>query len=362
MGQIMLILPWRRAGLATALIVVTAVGAIAAVRDRPATHPAGPTMVEPAAQGGGATCPPGQRECQVQDEEGGADQGGGGDGGDNGGGGGACTFDTGGGLVTVSDDRGGAVEVVLVAQTGEVEVPCYMDGYGWYSGGCYYGDFPDAVDVPAPPEGRTEQDGRHYWESCLMSVLGELPNQAYIWQADMRWVWFDFADVPTVSPEELARRAIAAIGLDPLEFRLAPPTTGAGLVGLPVWLGIAETPNTWGPISGGPECDGDLCVSIRAEVTRVDWDMGDGTVITCGRNDHRVWRPGLDFLSPPGCHHYYDRASRDQPDGRYPISATSHWTVTWRTTSGGGETGTIPAPRTASTSLRINEIQVLTSE
>lgn len=328
------------------------------------TTPSGPpTAAALAAQGEDEEdeiCPPGQRDCEIGREDPGNDPDNP-DGGDGGGGGGACTFDNGSDTITVADDGSHAIEMVLAAQSGEVEVPCYLDGMGWYDGvSCYYGSLPATFHEPLP-EGKTEEDGRYYQKWCMLAVEGVLPNQTQIFDGVFRWEWVDYEDVPTMTPEELARLAIANVGLDGVEFQIAPPTTGSGLVNLPVWLGITETPNTWGEI-GAEECNSGLCVAISARVTSVEWNMGDGTVFTCTREQHKVWTRDKDFLSPGDdtCHHYYRQASRDQPDGRYQITATSTWTVNWQTTSGGGETGTIPTTRPSETSIQIDEIQVLT--
>jgi hypothetical protein len=342
----MLILSVKRLWLFVALFaVVTATGTGIAWQLAQPDRPGAPVAL--IAQGEDEVCPPGERECRIEDEQ---EQTGPGQPGNEGGGGGGggCTW-TGGGPVLAS----------LAAQT-TIQIPCYLDLYGWYGGdSCYYGDPPLLVDAPAPPQGKTDADGRWYWASCFFDIFqfnGEWILNGF---ADIRWQWFDFDDIPTVSPEELAMRAIASVGLDGVAYRLAPPETGAGLVGLPVWLGVAGSPNAWGPVTGGPECDGGLCVSITAQVTSVQWNMGDGTVLTCQRNQHVAWQRGMDFLAPrDNCHHYYHQASRRLADGRYQISATSNWLVEWESTS--GLTGSISTTRASATSLQINEIQVLT--
>jgi hypothetical protein len=330
--------------------LVTAAGSVTAWQLAEPGRPAAP--VDLIAQGDQGdqeeVCPPGQRDCEFGDEE---SQTSPGQPGDQGGGGGGCFWTRGDGSIRAS----------LAAQT-TIQIPCYLDLYGWYGGdSCYYSDPPLLVPVPSPPKGETAEDGRWYWATCFFDIFQFNGDWILNGFADIRWQWFDFDEVPTVSPEELALRAIVSIGLDGVDFQLAPPQTGAGLVGLPVWLGVAGSPNAWGPITGGPECDGGLCVSITAQVTTVEWDMGDGTEFTCQRNQHRVWQRGMDFLSPgDNCHHYYHQASRGLADGRYQISATSNWLVEWESTT--GLTGSVTTSRSATASLQIDEIQVLTGQ
>ncbi|MPZ25991.1 MAG: hypothetical protein GEV12_05960 [Micromonosporaceae bacterium] len=314
-------------------------------------------IAQPEEDEGGAVCPPGEADCEVTDED---ETGGGGDGdgdgtGDSntGGGGGACTY-------TVSTVVAASL---AAAQTRTFEVPCYRSDAGWYDGeGCYYGDFPDIRDatggIPDPPEGKTEEDGRYYYLQCIANVqiFGDILN--FTLQAVERWVWVDFEDVPTITPEQVFLDWYADITLDPVQPRLAPPAGTSGLVGLPVWLGLEPTPNSLGSIDEDHCIDG-VCVTIAGEVTTVEWTMGDGGSVSCAPGEHVVWERGDDFLVPRGCHHYYHQASRDQAGGQYEITATSHWEVTWTADASNAGGSEFPE-RTATVSLQIDEIQVLT--
>lgn len=351
---------WLTAAWAAVVVLVTGALAVGSLGPGPLTNPAGAPglTVQNDEEEDQRVCPPTERNCSVEREEGEnqpgnpGEQEGGSDGGEQ-----VCTYGDGGGPILAADQRGDRPAIVRVAQGGRV-VPCYINGRGWYDGtGCYYG--PPAFNHDnTPPEGSTANEGQYYQVHCIYGFIGN----AMLFDALLRHEWVEFADVPTVSPLELAQRAVASVGLDGVEFRLAPPETGAGLVGLPVWLGVARpgVDNTvWGPTSD-LECDGGLCVQITAWVTKVEWDMGDGTVFTCPAGTHKVWQPGMDFLAPTGCHHIYHQSSRDLPGGRYPITATSTWFVEWETTSGGGQESDLETTRDSETSLQVDEIQVLT--
>lgn len=345
----------------TALFMVAA-GIAVATSVRPPQLAEPPPAAIDLVQAGG-DC--GDRNCDAWDNNPGTpgDPGGGGDtgGNDNGGGGGPCVW-TGGGSITAADEAGQQDGLVLVAQT-SVEVPCNHPVYGFYSGGCYYGSPPPLVEPPPPPDGQTAEDGAWYYQRCIMNAQifnGEL---VFTLTADIQWRWFENGTAPIVlpTPEEVAQQVLATITLDSVDIRLAPPDTGAGLVDLPVWLGVESTTNSMGVI-GAAGCDptGLVCVTIEAEVVSIDWNLGDGTVITCAADDHTPWTPDMTYLAPGDhCHHYYDSDSRDQPDGRYQITATSNWEVRWEADfSDDGDV--IEITRTAETSLEINEIQVLT--
>lgn len=357
----MLILSVRRVWLLVALFaLITATGSVAAwqVARPEVPRTAIDLIAQPEEDDGGAVCPPGEADCEVTDEDetGGGGDDDGNDGSNNGGGGGgACTY-------TVST----VIAAALAAQTRTFEVPCYRSDAGWYDGnGCYYGDFPPIREatggIPAPPEGKTEEDGRWYYLRCISNVqfFGDIVNYTVL--TVERWEWVDFEDVPTITPEQVAQAWFASITLDPVQIRLAPPAGTSGLVGLPVWLGLNYTENSLGPIvdPDGQHCIDGVCVTIEAVVTTVDWAMGDGNSVSCEPGQHKVWQQGIDFRAPgTNCHHYYHQTSRDQAGGQYQITATSNWVVNWSDTSGPGEP--LTTSRDATVSLQIDEIQVLT--
>jgi hypothetical protein len=348
---------WFASALAALVALAAGFGVAASTGTSPASDATGAPGI--LLEHGGVHCPPGNPTCEGEEHEEDETNP---DIPDNTGGGGVCTFDNGGnddGTITVADEAGETVEMVLAAQTGEVVIPCNHPVYGFYSDGCFWGDPHPLVQFPDDiPEGATEDSGAWYYGSCIASVIGELPNQDYYFFAVIRWQWFDNADVPVVTPEQVAQDWLASVDLYGVEFQLAPPETGAGLVTLPVWLGVAETENTWGPIHD-QHCIG-VCVSITAEVSTVEWSMGDGGSETCTRDQHVAWQSGMNYLAPGNnCHHYYQRSSRNQPDGKYQITATSTWTVHWVSQVSDVEDD-ITTTREATAALQIDEIQVLT--
>jgi hypothetical protein len=275
----------------------------------------------------GADCPPAQPNCNVWDDDDSGTPGGGGNGGDNGSGG--------------DNDGGGGV-----CQWEGRTIPCYDDLLGWFNSGdgCYY----KLIESPAtePPEGQ-----QWYLQSCIGAggALGQVRN-----------VLLDapppgFGAPP--DPEELARRAFASITLLAPRAAVAPrKDIGPGLVGLPVWMWAERGANQFGPLSASAS-DRGLTVTIRAEVDRVVWDMGNGDEETC-------LGPGTRYRSrgphagqrSPDCG--YDSGYPEA--GTYTVRATTHWSVGW--TSSGGESDSIDGvTRTTNpVAIRINELQVVT--
>jgi hypothetical protein len=72
---------------------------------------------------------------------------------------------------------------------------------------------------------------------------------------------------------------------------------------------------------------------------RSAWSTGDGDTVTCGKGT--AWTPGANpEAASPDCGHVYPDPSRTVSGGKYTVTATITWQVTW---SGGGATGTEPA-------------------
>jgi hypothetical protein len=274
----------------------------------------------------GGSCPPGQENCDVWDDDPGTGTpGGGGDGGDDGGG------DGGGG--------GGPAR----CQWNGRPLPCYDSVLGHFNNGdgCYYKlAEPQPADTPA---------GKQWYVATCNG--GDLGSQ--------RTVLLDGPppgfDAPP-DPEELARRALASITLKKPLLAVAPrKSVGPGLVGLPVWLWTSRRPAYWGALTAEASERG-LTVEISAAVDRIVWKMGNGDTVECTK-------PGTPY-DPDGSH-----AGEASPDcgyadgyphpGTYRITATTYWTVTWSASS--GASGTISQTRTGGVvEIQINELQVVT--
>jgi hypothetical protein len=281
----------------------------------------------------GASCPPEILWCSYGDGGTGSGGGGGGSGGGSGGSGGdgTCAYPLGG---------------------VEYRVACYVGGLGFFNttNGCYYLRL-----VPQPPlsdpiyQDHTPGTGAVYRLTCYSG-----PPPWARGSENLGRYWID-QGAPALDPVDLAFAALAKIRLDPADIHTAPSSTGVGgLVGLPVWMWTPRTANTWGPLSAS-QTAGPLTVNIRARATKVVWNMGDGHSVTCTR-------PGTAYAASyggarsPNCGYTYTAASRGEIGGRYTITATTTWRVTW---NGGGQNGVITVIRVAAVDIQINEAQVV---
>ncbi|WP_448060649.1 hypothetical protein [Cellulomonas hominis] len=251
-------------------------------------------------------------------------------------------------LPSGSGGTGGSERVCVIDRTGEV-IPCSHDVWGWFNGSddCYY-----VLADPQPPAGELVWEGNYpdgavYLVTCLDGVSPGTSGG---------WTWLPtpppgYGGI-TVTPAELAARAVD-------QMRLAGPAIGTtvaadrtGLVGVPVWLWTDVSPTTWGPNSATASVPG-LSVTATAQVSKIVWDMGDGSTVVCP-NAGTPWFEG--GIESPTCDHVFEAPSADQPNDAYTVTATSTWDVTW---TGGGTSGSLTVTRTSSTTVRIGELQVL---
>lgn len=170
-------------------------------------------------------------------------------------------------------------------------------------------------------------------------------------------IWLPGPPEAGPTPRELADQAVAQMDFRAGQIGLAPPTDTMSVVGADTWLWIANPgETTTGPITRTASAGG-TTVTATATIDRIEWDMGDGTVVTCTG-------PGTPYLKvhgnadSPDCGHTYTRSSANQPGEQYTITATTYWTIAW---SGGGQSGTLAMDFSRSTQVRVGEIQVLTT-
>ncbi|GGT96015.1 ATP/GTP-binding protein [Streptomyces phaeofaciens] len=209
---------------------------------------------------------------------------------------------------------------------------------------------------PQPPaesldwEGHTPGDGAVYQQTChyLDSPHSVVRNQ---WLADPP------PAAASVDPAVLAQRAVDSMKLAGPDIA-SPRATGKYLVGMPMWMWVNQSATTYGPNTASASAGG-VTVTATAKVSKIVWTMGDGTAVTCHG-------PGTPYTAASGksdsptCGHTYSRASADQPGGRYPVTATSTWTINWQiTTGGGGQAGQLTENRQTQTQIPLAELQVL---
>lgn len=141
------------------------------------------------------------------------------------------------------------------------------------------------------------------------------------------------ARAPRPDPVAVAQQSVATLKMKPITPGTTPLEPGSmSIVGIPTWM-WAENPSTatTGPITRTARVPG-LSLTMTAKMTGVTWDMGDGTTVECAGTGTK-WSPDLGTGDSPDCGHTYMK------QGTYTVTSTSHWSVSWRAST--GETGVI---------------------
>ncbi|WP_460834007.1 hypothetical protein [Nocardioides hungaricus] len=229
-------------------------------------------------------------------------------------------------------------------------MPCSTT-YGYWSNSyrCYI-KYVDPQPGPGDP----------FWEGAYLDYGAVY--QCYQPQTDLLvLIWA--ADPPPNSgdgptPREVAQIAIEQMDLRAVDIGITPePGEGSlGIVGMPVWMWAADPdPQSVGPVTESASAGG-ITVTATANVREITWDMGDGTEVTC-TTAGTPYKASYGDAKSPDCGHTYEKASSNQPDGKYTVSATSDWVITWE---GAGQTGTIRLNGlTRSVAIAVGEAQVL---
>lgn len=235
--------------------------------------------------------------------------------------------------------------VAPICSFGPEEVPC-TSGDAWWNNDrmCYVSP---VADVPPddPRWADNYPDGAVYL--CYNPYLGPGIAGYFFWSATAPG-----GPAAPPDPRVLAQQAIETMNLQAIEIGIVPEDTPGriGVIGMPTWLWV-ETPteNTIGPITRSASAGG-FTVTATATMTKVVWNMGDGTAVTC-TGPGTPYADSYDKSPSPTCGHTYTR------QGRHTVTATSYWTVAW---SGIGQSGTIPLAFSNSTAITMGEVQVLT--
>jgi hypothetical protein len=191
------------------------------------------------------------------------------------------------------------------------------------------------------------EPGTMVWFLCRDSTNGDMTFESiYSW---------DPANPPSLVPTAatLAQMAANRMYLPVPAVRTWPPTSGTGLVNLPVWLHV----DGWETISASASAGG-LAATVEALPVRVTWDMDEGSV-TCtdaGSVYDPVTRPDPTSST---CSFTYRRSSGVRTDLTFHNTAVVVWHLRWYATNGqGGDLGELSSP-VAGFDLQIKESQAL---
>ena len=143
------------------------------------------------------------------------------------------------------------------------------------------------------------------------------------------------AETVQVDPVVVAQEAAKQLGFGSPTIEMAPPDGSPQLVGVASWLWLA--PGAWQPLTASASA-GPVTTTATATPSKVVWDMGDGTSVTCDG-------PGTPYSSvepdaTTDCSYTWPQA------GAFTVTATVYWNVTWTAQGapGGGNLGVQAGP------------------
>jgi hypothetical protein len=180
---------------------------------------------------------------------------------------------------------------------------------------------------PPVPAGSALVDEHVYYRWC------ENGDGEVVFQGWTRWT---AAEIQVLAAD-LAYEASRELPL-PYPHPATSPAIGADqLVGLSTWLWLE--PGSWATLDATASVPG-LAATATATPTRVRWDMGDGTVVTCDGPGVAYDPTRDDNAQSTDCQHTYQHVSAGQPSGVYTATVAVDWAITWSATNGQG--GTLP--------------------
>lgn len=155
-----------------------------------------------------------------------------------------------------------------------------------------------------------------------------------------------------VDPRALASNALASAPITTPAINTS-PTNDRLYTQVRTWLWVDSS---WWRTYSATANAGRVSSTVTATPTRAEWRMGDGGGTTC--NGPGVeWRRGMRD-DATYCSYTYRHSSAQQKGGKYTLSVTVWFEVTW--TSNTGDSGALPAiSRTASRQVEVGEVQAL---
>jgi len=160
--------------------------------------------------------------------------------------------------------------------------------------------------------------------------------------------------VVDIDPAVLAQQAVDRLVLPQPVMNASPESTQ--IVNLPVWLAV--TAGSWQAQTAEATLPGWVATATATPI-EADWDMGDGTTVTC-TDRGAEWTTDVDPKAESECGHTYLQPSESGLD----VSVTVVWRIDWTVTGPDGTTSdTAPELTTTSTDIwPVTESHALNTE
>ena len=160
------------------------------------------------------------------------------------------------------------------------------------------------------------------------------------------------AEVTQVDPEDVARELVVQLQLPDPTPRFGPDPSAnewkMAAVGYPLWLWtdgprqVSTTASRYG-----------ISFTLTANWRSTTFNMGDGNRVTC--TDTKKYTTSVKAgAKSPKCGYTYAKSSL--PKGKYRVTATTNWRITWNAL---GQSGTLPGTHSAGRDLPVGELNAL---
>ncbi|MDF3141060.1 ATP/GTP-binding protein [Streptomyces sp. T21Q-yed] len=211
--------------------------------------------------------------------------------------------------------------------------------------------------APPPPagsalwEGHDPDDGAVYTRTCWTTeeFIGLNVNNTVttFWAA---------APPPAVDPAVLAQQAVDKMTLKGPDIA-SPRAAGKYVIGVPMWMWVNQAATTYGPNIASASAGG-ITVTATAKVTKIVWNMGDGSTVTCN-GPGTLYTESKGMAESPTCGHTFSKTSADA-GGKFKLTATSTWSIDWEVAGGGGG-GQLTEVRQSQVQVAVGELQAVGS-
>lgn len=154
-------------------------------------------------------------------------------------------------------------------------------------------------------------------------------------------------------PRQVAATALASVQIDPPVIHTNPSEADRLFVQVPTWLWVQ---GDWWKSHEATARAGRVWSTVKATPVSVTWSMGDGSTVTCN-GPGSEWSPAV-RADVSDCTYTYRSSSVSRPTGRFEMTATVTFKVSWTSNASGG--GTLPSvTRVSSRSVAVGEIQAV---
>lgn len=247
---------------------------------------------------------------------------------------------------SLSSDTSGPQSAQPECRMGASVVPCSTDAGAW-NGSCYV-----KATVPQPPFDDPRWSGRT--DGVILDCTGVAVDSSFGLGIELTTsFWAPAPPAGVVDPEVLARQALASLSLPGAPISMTPEPN---LIEPNVL--IRRDNHVWVPQGSlapmtASASDGGLTVSLTASPSSIIFTSKDGDGVTSASCDPAlIDGPPSNPVGTPVCSLVWERTSRDQPDGRYTITASTTWTAAW---TGGGQSGTLTTTTTSTAQVAVTD-------